>query len=87
MAGKFVRVAGILERDDGDVVILFDPKEGKLHKINQHAFLLWKLLEKPKTIEDLKTEIEAKFKLSEKNMKQLVETIDYLKKQGLIKVI
>lgn len=74
-------------RRDGDETAVFDPKSGRLYRLNDPALAIWEICDGTTTASEM---AEALSELTgfdrERSMRQVVETLDSLLDQELISV-
>ena len=60
-ARRFRRVDGIVRRDVGGELLLFDPRDDSLHVLNPTGAFLWEQLDAVRSTDDLATSLREAF--------------------------
>lgn len=83
---RYARAITLMEAELGDELVALDPDGGHCFGFNPVAAAVWKLLEQPRTADELQGELMAEYAVGEAQCRdELLALLDDLKTRGLLK--
>jgi Coenzyme PQQ synthesis protein D (PqqD) len=83
---RYVRAVSLIEAELGDELVALDPEAGSCFGFNPVAASVWRLLEQPRTADELHTELMNDYVVGETQCREEVAgLLGDLEARGLIK--
>jgi hypothetical protein len=87
-ARRFVRAAQLMEAELGDELVALDPDGGQCFGFNPVAASIWKLLDEPRSAEDIEAELMELFEVDEAQCRaEVADLLADLKDRGLVREV
>jgi hypothetical protein len=82
---KYKRATELLEADVSDELVALDPNKGTCFGFNSVAKDVWRKLERPRSVEELKTELLEEYDVSDAQCaEELDDLLEEMTRSGLI---